>query len=54
MSISSNTNKFWWFCFYSGAINHKDDPEVSIHDVAFHLTLNLCYSKDTQLEITHH
>ena len=54
MSISSYTNKFWFFCFYSSAISPKDDPEVLIHDVAFHLTLNLGYSKYTQLEITHH
>ena len=54
MSISSNTNKFWLFCFYRSAISLKDDPVVSIHDVAFHLTLNLGYSKYTQLEIAHH
>ena len=39
MSISSNTNDFWLFLFLQQRHQpHRGpDPEVSIHDVAFHL-----------------
>ena len=43
---------FGCFCFYSSAISPTEDPEVSIHNVAFQIKSQLF--EHTQLEITHH